>query len=315
MLVRSAAMLGVVAASTPAVADPVVLLDKCTAFDRAALHAAIQRELVASQAKHDVTLVIACPDAVTAHLSIEPDMGLSRTLDLGEVPGDLRVKLLAVAAVELVVVADPAKAAGPASERAADAPPLPAVATVEPAPVEPAPVDTIAARDVPPPAARRFALTPRIGVRVFTSRTTPMPHIAIDAEIDRLAFGATATRGTDVQDPLGTLTPYVLTVAGSYRLGCWGDVELACMRARLEAGVAGVSARAYTPMVTASDASAFYAQAGLAVDIEHSFGAVAFLAVAEAAWSEGLVATVEDREPVRLAGLTLTTVLGVRWRP
>lgn len=313
MAARWLAISSVVVTSSVAAADPVVLLDQCTAFDRTALHAAIQRELAASQVKHDVTLVVACPDAVTAHLSIEPEMGLARTLDLGEVPGDLRVKLLAVAAVELVVVADPAKAQGPASERPAEAPPLVAPA-VEPAPPGMKAVDRIAERDVPAPR-RRLALTPRIGVRMFTSRTSPMPHLAIDAEIDRLAFGAIATRGTDVQDPLGTLTPYLFAVAGSYQLGCWGDVELACMRARLEMGVAGVSARSYTPMVTASDASAFYAQAALSLDIEHSFGAVAVIAVADAGWSEGLVATVQDREPVRLAGFTITTVLGVRWRP
>jgi hypothetical protein len=35
----------------------------------------------------------------------------------------------------------------------------------------------------------------------------------------------------------------------------------------------------------------------------------------DAAWSEGLIATVEDRRPVRLDGAVLTVLAGLRWRP
>ena len=45
-------------------------------------------------------VVVTCPDAVTAHLRVAPAPAagpLARSLDLGDVPGDLRVRLIALA--------------------------------------------------------------------------------------------------------------------------------------------------------------------------------------------------------------------------
>src|SRR5689334_15179051 len=95
-------------AASRAGADPVLVLERCTTLDPVALRTAIQRELAAARPdlrRDELILAVACPDSVTARLSIElppPALPLGRSLDLGEVPGELRIKLLAVAAVELL---------------------------------------------------------------------------------------------------------------------------------------------------------------------------------------------------------------------
>src|SRR5262245_22540701 len=105
---RRLGLLAIALAGTRAAADPAIVLDRCTTLDRVALRAAIERELAAArrdERRDELTLVVQCADTVTARLAVEPPppaLPLVRSVDLGEVPDELRPKLLAVAAVELI---------------------------------------------------------------------------------------------------------------------------------------------------------------------------------------------------------------------
>src|SRR5206468_2685584 len=96
---------------------------------------AIDRELASAARDDELTLEIQCPDAQSALVTVamkSPAMPLARHLDLGEVPSDLRVKLLAVAAAELIAAArapredsrdagnGPIARTGPAADKAAN---------------------------------------------------------------------------------------------------------------------------------------------------------------------------------------------------
>ena len=105
---RWLAAAAITCAAAHAEADPALVLDRCATLDPAALRAAIQRELAAARPdprRDELILVVQCPDPVTARLSIQlppPALPLGKSLDLGEVPSELRMKLLAVAAAELI---------------------------------------------------------------------------------------------------------------------------------------------------------------------------------------------------------------------
>src|SRR5262245_41059921 len=110
---RSLAGALVLACASAAAADPRVDLDRCDALDRGAVKKAVDAELAGIAADKlaavgDRAVVVACPDAVTAHLQLEPAPSsgpIARSLDLGEVPGELRPRLVALAVVEVVEVA------------------------------------------------------------------------------------------------------------------------------------------------------------------------------------------------------------------
>ncbi len=321
-------------AAARAEADPALVLDRCPAFDPADLRAAIQRELAASRPdprRDELTLSIQCPDAVTARLEVfsppssptgspdgrspgpPPALPLGRSLDLGEVPGELRLKLLAVAAVELLdgaIAAPPPPPPEPAPP--AEPPPPPAPAS----PREAARV--VASPERPPeaPAASpsREALVPRIGLRVFPEAPVPLAHLSIDYERRLFSIGISATMGSN-DVALGSVSALIVNATGATRPLCVGDASRACIRARGELGFARVKARASRAMVVASDARAPYAQVGLAVDLEHAFGALAALIAVEGGWAYGLTATAQSETAIQLDGGVVTVLAGLRWRP
>jgi len=182
-------------AATMARAEPLrVDLARCTAFDARALAKAIARELPANSGTSPFAVIVACPDLVTANLHVEPvpaDGPIARSLDLGEVPGDLRVKLLALAIAELAEAAAtarlPAGATGPTKPRGdaadpqalSDVDPRPRAATS--APPAPAMQTTPNAATITPPRAppaRTAANAPTIApTRVATIAPPSEPAI------------------------------------------------------------------------------------------------------------------------------------------
>lgn len=292
-------------------ANPEVVVDRCA--DRVALAAAIDGELAAitrDPIRDDLVLVIECVDATTARLSIA---GFEHVLDLGDVEPRLRPKLIVLAAVEILKLASAPRRAATASptEPPTAATPMPPPTPMVVARAVPARVAAFGAPAVAP--APRYVLASRLGVRIFPQQPVPLGLLGFGVEWRRFAVGATGSLGS-TDDTLGALAPYLATVAASVRLVCEGAIDRLCVRSTVEAGLAGVRARAANAAITARDARAPYAQLGIAVDVEHVFGAIAATVAVEAAWAEGLVATAQDREPVRLDGAAVTAVIGVRWR-
>jgi hypothetical protein len=301
-------------------AEPAMLLDRCPAFEPAALRASIDRELAAAREpiRDDLALRVECRDPFTVRLIVHsPQLTLEHGLDLGEVETELRARLLVLSAVELLKVASAPR--GPDGRLAV---PADVVVTPQPPP-KPAPVrvarvepDVTVAKQAPRDhrEPRVFAIAPRAGVRVFSDQPVPLAHLAVDLEWWRFSLGLSGSAGS-TDDALGSLRPYLATVTASAQLSCFaGRRDRACLRVRGETGLAAVTARGTTNAVRATDASAFYGQLGLGIDAEHAFGALAALLAVDAAWAEGLVVTAQSRTPVRLDGPAFTTVIGVRWR-
>ena len=312
-------VLGLLATRT-ARSDPTIELDRCPAFDRTMLRTAIERDLAATRdwLREDLKLVIECPDSLTVRLLVEgPQLSLEHALDLGDVEAALRPKLLVLSAVELVKVASAPR--GPDGKL----PTPPDVVDASPPPAKPAPIrvarvepDARVERRVDPARRepRELAITPRIGMRVFSDEPVPLAHLAIDVEWWRFSLGLAGAAGS-ADDALGTLRPYLATVGISAQLSCLGGTrDRACLRVRGEAGIAGVAARGANMNVRATDARAFYSQLGIGFEAEHRFGSFAAMLAIDAGWAEGLVATAQSRTPVRLDGPAITSVIGVRWR-
>nr|HEX4317897.1 hypothetical protein [Kofleriaceae bacterium] len=325
-----------------AAADPRVDLDRCTTFDALVLARAIDREIptIANPTNHGFAIIVECPTTTGVMLRVEPTPAsgaIERQLDLGEVPRELQLKLLAVAVGELYAVA------------AASTPPSapPAIATAQPgigattgvaganhvlatpdaartaraAPERVATastdadavdhIDHVAARPeprVPPPA---FAIAPHAGVRVYTR--TPRPLLELGAEITsgRARVGLRGAIG-QTSDALGTVRPWLATLAAGYELLCTRG-RAACTVARVEGGVAGATAAVATTNVVARDAAVPYGQATLAGELAHRFGGVAAVASLEAGWAEGLVARSNNHDRAALAGVVAIACLGARW--
>jgi hypothetical protein len=172
---RAAAALAF-AAAPAAHAEPAIELARCTAFDAAKLRHAISRALPATAVPSSFAIVVDCPDLVTAHVHVEPafaDGPIARSLDLGEIAGDLRIQLLALAIVEVIEVAATARPA----EVVADAPrtrrtyrdPRDPTPLADTEPREPA----ARTPDPKPVAAIDAHTSPRIATNAGTSPTSP----------------------------------------------------------------------------------------------------------------------------------------------
>jgi hypothetical protein len=337
---RLLAVAAIACASARAEADPVLVLDRCTTLDPAALRAAIQRELAASRPdprRDELTLDVACPDAVTARLSIElppPALPLGRSLDLGEVPSELRLKLLAIAAVELIDGAIAARTPPPPPPPPTEGDPSLAGPARAPLPGErlpgmlapPAAAEGRGPRAFAPERPRegvaapagargaRGALTPRAGVRLYPETPVPFVHLALEYELRWLSIGAAAAFGSaEVQ--LGSVSALLATLGVGTPPLCVGAATRACLRARAELGLARAKGRGVTPMIVARDARSPYAQLGLAIDAERTFGAFGALIAVEGAWAEGLIATSQAATALQLDGAVVTVLVGLRWRP
>jgi len=346
---------GLLWAGAPARAEPAADLAGCPTFDRAALSRAISTELGPDRADGRV-VVVTCPDAVTAHLRVAPAPAagpLARSLDLGDVPGDLRVRLIALAVAELLAAAslveeaasppgppagvdprprrpggdvrdptamrdvDPTVAASPRRPAAGSTPGLQAAVPPGRAEVLAAstpPRSTLLARRAEP---ERVGFAPRAGVRVFWA--TPVPLLDLGVELVRgpWSVGAAVALG-QADDVLGQASLRVGAVTAGATLACTGGRTLhACLGPRLSVGVAAVSATpapALGMLVAGASASHAYAELAGQLALGRQAGPITLLLAGELGWAEGLIATAEDRDLAHLAGLVGTVSAGARWR-
>jgi hypothetical protein len=302
-------------------AQPTIDLARCRAFDEEELRKAIAAEQVEGEA----VVAIECPDAITVKVRIE-GTDLEKTLELGDLPGELRARTVALAVAELVddveekvedVTAPPPPEAKAADEGGIDAKPFAAAA--------PAMVDVVRVDAPRPRWKERRAIggretvvahgVARAGFRVFTDDGAPMLDLAVGwarGPFVLEAFGATRT----VDDELGDVRASVGGAALSATVGCrGGDGTYLCAGVRGAVGVAVVGASAVHPMIEAHDVVAGYGELGpkLEVRVEHRrwSGSLALVV----GWAAGLVALADDREIARLAGPVVSATFGLGWAP
>jgi hypothetical protein len=343
--------LGGVLATRAAVADPRVDLDRCDALDRVALRRAVDAELAGIAAEKraavDKVVVVECPDAVTAHLRLDPAPAsgpIARSLDLGDVPGALRSRLVALAVVELVEVGALVAARVEQTPPGPPPPTAPLDAT-RPDPVDPTPLEApgtrtaaldgatagIAAaaprdterRDLGPLATRRAlldggpwlsgrAIAARAGVRFYTAHTVPMLDAGVELVQGALSVGVTGAVG-QADDPLGSVTPFLVAGTAALALACTRAQRLeACASGRLTAGLAGATASAPDPAVEAAAATAPYVQVGAQLELAWRGRHRAVSLTLEAGWAEGLIITADDRRVAQLAGVAIVAAIGAR---
>jgi len=319
-------------------------LSRCRAFDDAEARRAIAAELTevpADRQPHlpDVAVSIDCPDAITATIHVQPappDGPLEKTLDLGDLPGELRLRTVALAVAELVDVAvttlssataasarppPPTRPPGhdeggvdarPFGERVASAaPPSAAVAVHLAAPRPPllerrglVGGDTLGAHGVS-----------RAGFRVYSGDGAPMLDVALAAA--RGPFVAdlfVATRSG--ADALGHVRATVGGLGLAATFACrGGNGTYLCAGARGAIGVAAVSATPVHPMIVAEDIVTTYAELGPRVEVRVEHRRWSGSLIAGIAWSSGVVALAEDREVARLAGTVISASFGLGWGP
>jgi hypothetical protein len=319
---RAWVVVALIAVGGDASAQPTIDLARCRAFDEEELRKAIAAEMVEGEA----VVAIECPDAITVKVRIE-GTDLEKTLELGDLPGDLRARTVALAVAELVdaveeKVDEIAKPPPPPEVRATgeggvDAKPF-AAAT-------PAMVDVVRVEAQRPRWKVRRAIggsetvaahgVARAGFRVFTDDGAPMLDLAVGwarGPFVLEAFGATRS----VDDELGDVRASVGGAALSVTVGCrGGDGTYLCAGVRGGVGVAVVGASAVHPMIEAHDVVAGYGEIGpkLEVRVEHRrwSGSLALVV----GWAGGLVALADDREIARLAGPVVSATFGLGWAP
>jgi hypothetical protein len=322
--------------SAPAIAQPRVDMQRCV-LDAAALKKAVDAELATikperSSAVGDRAIVVECPDAVTAHLRVEPAFGdgpLARTVDLGEVPGELRLRLVALAVVELTEAAAMIVLATPATSQPAPPPATPRTSAIDPTPlrdpqpafVEPTRVDApvantaITSRSALGDRRRRTSMiAPRVGVRVYASRPVLMADVGVDVVIGPFAVGG-GVAGGQISDELGTVRPILATAAAGVTLGCLRPqrVEI-CASGRGRAGVAIAQSSTAMPGIIADSAVAPYLELAGQLELAWRRPQVpAVFAFAETGWASGLVALSDGRDVVHLDGPLVTAGAGLRW--
>lgn len=316
---KTATVLAVAVLAGRAGAEPRVDLTRCTAYDADALSRAIDRELPPETTHHEYVVVVDCPDLVTAHAHVEPiptDGAIARDLDLGEVPGNMRLKFLALAVAELVVVASGAAPPQPPRQP----PPPPREPPKRPHGKEPE-RQREAARDrdpdlrdeihgtVNPPTPLRWSITPHVAVRVYPTTPRPLGEVGAELALGSMRIGIHGAIGQD-SDPLGTLRPWLATISLARELVCGHSL---CALIRLEGGGAGVLAQA-SAMASAHNATSLYGQAGLAGELVHKFSGWAAVASIDAGWAEGLIARAGGHDAAALAGLVVVGAVGARWQ-
>ena len=348
----SVSLAALVMMSSVARAEPRVDLDRCAALDSLALRKAVDAELAAVPyerriAVGDRVIVVECPDAVTANLRLEPSPAsgpVARSLDLGEVPNELRPRLIALAVVALVDVGAMIAPHAPLAPDGPRGPPQPVRPSgvdptpfthgntpVAPAPAFRTPATTNATATITTHYAARpsladgtgglwrgRAVTPRIGVRIYPSNVVPMLDLAFDVSFGAFAVGATAAIG-QTDDPLGTVRPFLIAAGGGVTVGCLERGAIAaCASGRFAAGLAGATANAADPDIVAASATAPYVQLGGQVELAWRGPRRAAVLTIDGGWAEGLIALAGSgdngsHEAVRLDGAVFVGALGVRW--
>jgi hypothetical protein len=320
------AAISIASVTHTASAEPRVDLAACTAFDRQALRAAIDRELPSDPRlkARDFSIIVECPDLATARLRVEPvfaDGAIVRPIDLGEVPSNLRLKWIALVVAELIEVAA-ADTSGPAPistsdgagtasphgssvsgtgsppQAGAQPPSTPqAMEVVHPQRVaelgtrEPD-VDTVGVRAGPRSERAPTGIAVTAGARFFSSTPTVLAQVGVEVALPWFRIGVRGALGDDSVS-LGTLEPYVVTGTLARALACRTGATSLCAVARVEGGVAGVIARAHsmpTSQVTATNSMAPYGQASLAGELARTWATWSLVASLEVGWAEGYVA-------------------------
>jgi hypothetical protein len=324
-------------APSVAAAQPRVDLDRCV-LDAGSLRKAIDAELATIKPERvaaigDRAIVVECPDAVTAHLRLEPgfDGPLARSVDLGEVPGELRLRLVALAVVELTEAAALiAIATPPTTEPEPDPDPpstTPRTTPADPAPLrEPTPPAFVEpVRDEPPvahvtarralgePSRPKLMVSPRLGIRIYASQPVPMIDAATDVVIGPFAVGAGIAAG-QTDDTLGTVRPILVTAIAGVTLACWRSNALElCASTRGRAGAAIAASSSSMTGVVADTATVPYVELAGQIELAWQRRRTSMIAFAEGGWSRGLIAYADNRDVVHLDGALLTTGVGVRW--
>ena len=338
LVATAAGLVPLVARADPA---PRVDLSRCDLFDATAVIGAIAAELGSTPAERlqdllRVTVTIDCPDLVTAHITVEPSRRgdrLEKGVDLGDLPADLRLRLLALAVAELVdvaltVVAENA-AAPPADREPASARDQAANAGGpaevgrgppggEPTAGQPGQGGSALAAARRPRAgddAGRGRGLARLGVRFFGSEHAPMIDLSVGFARGRLTIDAFVASRQAV-DPLGDLRATVGGLGGAVHLGCRGfPGAWLCAGGRAAVGLASISADSAHPLIDANDVLGIYAEAGPRLEARLEYARWSGSFVLDAGWSWGLVGIVEDREVARLSGAVVTASIGVGWGP
>jgi hypothetical protein len=315
---RALCLVCVLHASTARAELPVIDLVRCETFGDE-LRAAISAEIEAIAVERDVTIgdrtiVISCPDAVSAHIEIQPPPAsgpLTRRLHLGDIPDALRVRLIALATAELADVASRLHVAPTtttsSTSMTASAPSVPLVTRVERSAAPPLP--NLA--DGSPPDS--LALMPRAGMRTFAAQAPWLVELGAEASLGPYGLGIVAATGA-AGDPLGRVRGYLVALAATARVACTGERFAVCVGARAEVGLAVAIAEGRAADVMAADARAPYVAGAGDVVASYSLGAWTLTAGATLGWAEGLIARASDRIPLRLDGMMIGGAVGLRWQ-
>jgi hypothetical protein len=285
---------------TRARAAPPIELARCEALDGDALTRALDRELAAVPADASLAIAVACASPLLVDVRVRTaSTELERSLDLAEVPADLRARLVALVTAELVVAAlgRPDRVPARAIERRGVADGDPGL--------------TRRAAPIHEPGPQPHAWTAAAGPRLYSRAATPLAEVTADFMLAPVRLGVTAALG-QVHDSLGTLRPYLATATATLPLRCAGAATTACVSARGELGVAGVWARP-AAMATAHALAAPYAQLGLAVELARAFDGWVGAVGLDAGYAAGAVGRIDGRDAAALAGLVLASTVAVRW--
>ena len=338
----------VLGAATTARAQPRIDTSRCPSFTADDARRAVVAELGAVGRDREarlteLTVVVECPDAITARVRVEPapDDEPARVLDLGDMPGELRLRVVALAAAELIDVAltrppqlddapagppPPPEELGPRGEGGQDAQALaggaPGGAPRRPRRVAAAspPGDAVARLDraarggraAPPGDAQ---LHVRGGVRSFLAAPAPLTEVGAELRRGRLAldvFGAT----TSVDDELGSVRGVVAGAGVAWQLGCRGGAgTYLCALARGGAGLATARPTSLDDRIVSEAATAPFVELGPRLEARVAQGRWHGTLAVGLAWSAGLIVLAEDREQLHLAGAVATASLSLGWTP
>jgi hypothetical protein len=281
----------VMLASAVAFADPHVDAARCTSLDAREVDVAVTRELalaprLAARARQ-LTISLECPDGLHATVHLDPG-AVSRELDLDDEPAELRVKLTALAIVELIDMFDAVAAAAPPSPARDDETP---------------PRFGAAKKKAPGPA-----IAFRAGVRLFADDTYPMATFAADLELGPIQVGLSSALG---EGHRFTGVPYIVAATVARRLICSLGTTSVCFVFRGQAGIAGVSIYDDSMALMEHSVHSAYADLTVGLELQRRFGVFKGLASLELGAADGLV--VEAQSFVHLDGPFALTGIGVQW--
>jgi hypothetical protein len=300
-------------------AAPRMFLDQCTGFDGEALRSALALEMQAAPLlleRNDLKLLVECPDAITSQLTVERRDGAPpqlRILDLGDVPSAMRVKLLAVAAVELL---ESAAAVAPAV-----APPVPMLAPPRPTEVK------VTARALPEQTRRwrprAIEMGSRGGARLYRNQRTAMAMLSAAVSRHELELGVSGQAGF-VRADLGTsdmgvaqsaqIRLFVAAATIGMRVACWrGFHGGLCVQGRVAGGAALARADSPYPWLQATNVVAPFGEGALAFEALRRTGIGDAALWLELGWAEGLVARSLGESVAELDGAFASIGMAIRW--